>query len=161
MDWALRPNDYYGLVDNTYCIGAQEAKAYNAKESPSNMVDFCMIIRPPLRSPEADCIDEVCKMRPEVTINHTDHDVLCKSPIVVSFETKGSGADHEKATWRGLAKCPNDLPAIPFLPGVLINGHGWSFVASAIKDGRSVLYSEVELGKTSTGFGIITTPVAP
>lgn len=62
--------------------------------------------------------------------------------------------------WRGLAKCPNDLPAIP-LPGVIINGHSWSFVASAIKDGRSVLYSEVELGKTSTGFGIITTPVAP
>ncbi|KAE9566689.1 hypothetical protein CGMCC3_g17142 [Colletotrichum fructicola] len=110
-------------------------------------------------------------MRPEVTINHTDHGVLCKSPIVVSFEAKRSGADLEMATVQignmalvavaGCGKCPNDLPAILFLPGVIINGHSWSFVASAIKDGRCVLYSEVELGKTSTGFGIITSPVAP
>ncbi|KAL3303801.1 hypothetical protein RB213_001174 [Colletotrichum asianum] len=87
-------------------------------------------------------------MRPEVTTNHTDHDVLCTSPIVVSFETKRSRADLEKAT-------------VQIGNMALVAVAGWSFVTSAIKDGKAVLYRDVELGKTSTGFGIMTTPVAP
>lgn len=97
MEWALRTNRQRGLVDYTYCTGAQVVRTYRAKQSASNMVDFCMVIRPPVGSAEASRIDEVRENRPDVTINHTDHGILCKSPIVVSFETKRPGADLEKA----------------------------------------------------------------
>lgn len=170
MNWALRPDYNYGLVDLAFCTGAQVAKAYRAQTSPSNMVDFCMVIRPPAGSPEAERIDQVRIERPDSTINHAEQGMLSSCPIVVSFETKRPGADLEKAIvqmgtwhssqWRSLRKGPNNHSSIPFLPGVIIGGHTWSFVASVIKDGKSVLYSEVELGKTSTEFGIITTLVA-
>ncbi|EXF86230.1 hypothetical protein CFIO01_02289 [Colletotrichum fioriniae PJ7] len=170
MEWALRPNRRRGLVDYTYCTGAQVVKTYRAKQSASNMVDFCMVIRPPGGSAEASRIDEVRENRPDVTINHTDHGILCKSPIVVSFETKRPGADLEKAMvqmgswhssqWRSFLQGSTDPRAVQFLPGVIISGHSWSFVASAIQDGKSILYSDVELGKTSTEFGIITVLLA-
>ncbi|KAI3530690.1 hypothetical protein CABS02_14418 [Colletotrichum abscissum] len=170
MEWALRPNRQRGLVDYTYCTGAQVVRTYRAKQSASNMVDFCMVIRPPVGSAEASRIDEVRENRPDVTINHTDHGILCKSPIVVSFETKRPGADLEKAMvqmgswhasqWRSFLQGPTDPRAVQFLPGVIISGHSWSFVASAIQDGKSIFYSDVELGKTSTEFGIITVLLA-
>ncbi|KAJ0160333.1 hypothetical protein CTA2_8148 [Colletotrichum tanaceti] len=170
MEWALRPDRRRGLVDYTYCTGAQVAKSYKPRRSPSNMIDFCMVIRPPDESPEAHRIDAVRYRRPDVTINHTDHGILCKSPIAVSFETKRPGADIEKATvqmgtwhaaqWRGIFRDLTRPPALEFLPGVVISGHTWTFVASTFENGKCVYYSGAELGKTSDEIGIIKVLIA-
>ncbi|KAI8227019.1 hypothetical protein K4K55_008210 [Colletotrichum sp. SAR 10_96] len=170
MEWALRSNRQHGLVDYTYCPGAKVTTAYKAKSLTSNVVDFCMVIRPPEGSPEADRINAVRENRPDVTINHTEHGILCKSPIVVSFETKRPGEDEEKAMmqmgswhtsqWRGLRHRRHKMPAIQFLPGVTIIGHRWTFVASVMQGEKSIFYSGIEFGNTSTEFGIIITLLA-
>ncbi|KAG6037737.1 hypothetical protein E4U41_004830 [Claviceps citrina] len=166
MEWVLRPNRQRRLVDYTYCTGAQIVKSYKPRQSPSNMVDFCMVIRPPQESLEAQRIDTVRLHRADVTINHTDHGILHKSPIAVSFETKRPGANLDKATvqmgtwhssqWRSILKEGIKPLALEFLPGVIISGHTWRFVASTLENDRSVFYTHIELGNTSNEFGIIT-----
>lgn len=133
------------------------------------MVDYCLVVKPSRRGPEEKTIQALCRQRPGLSINHTDWGSLCRLPIALSIETKRPGGDFSNASlqigtwhsaqWRGLtspAPRPNARRKMEFLPGIIIHGHEWLFVATVpdAADGQPVLYTKVLLGSTEKAFGI-------
>lgn len=129
------------------------------------MVDFCIMARPDADSPEQHAIQALCRKRPGLTINHTDWGDLCKNPIAISVETKRQGEHWDKAVlqmgtwhssqWRSLSWGRRQTPSsLEFLPGIIIQGHDWLFVATTMEPNGAVLYSSVRIGDTETEFGI-------
>jgi hypothetical protein len=123
------------------------------------MVDFCLFIRPDRGSPEERAIKAICRLRPGQSINHTSLGNFCKHPIALSIETKRPGEQGDNATlqlgtwhsaqWRSLCK-----RSIQFLPGLIVQGHVWQFVASILdENGKSMLLQTVHLGSTDTEIG--------
>lgn len=43
---------------------------------------------------------------------------------------------------------------IEFLPGIMVHGHQWQFVASPLEEGRARLYHEQDIGSTGSHLGI-------
>ncbi|KAK2469473.1 hypothetical protein H9L39_18932 [Fusarium oxysporum f. sp. albedinis] len=135
---------------------------YKPREAPSKMVDFCVIYKPERGSPVERAIEEICQTRPAQSINHTDLGDLCKRPIVLSIETKRPNIDRDNATlqmgtwqsaqWRSLQhkRSPSFRP-IDFLPGIIVQGHDWQFVASILDENdKPVLLKGVQLGGTDS-----------
>ncbi|RKK79605.1 hypothetical protein BFJ71_g16164 [Fusarium oxysporum] len=109
------------------------------------MVDFCVIYKPERGSAVERAIEEICQTRPAQSINHTDLGDLCKRPIALSIETKRPNIDRNNATlrmgtwqsarWHSLQhKCSSSLRSIDFLPGIIVQGHDWQFVASILDE---------------------------
>lgn len=166
LAWVFRPTDRRrGLLDYRYCTSAQVISHYKPKNAPSKMVDFCIMARPDADSPEQHAIQALCRKRPGLTINHTDWGDLCKNPIAISVETKRQGEHWDKAVlqmgtwhssqWRSLSWGRRQTPSsLEFLPGIIIQGHDWLFVATTMEPNGAVLYSSVRIGDTETEFGI-------
>ncbi|KAI3565920.1 hypothetical protein IWW34DRAFT_859706 [Fusarium oxysporum f. sp. albedinis] len=151
-----------GPVDFRYSQAAQIIRDYKPREAPSKMVDFCVIYKPERGSPVERAIEEICQTRPAQSINHTDLGDLCKRPIVLSIETKRPNIDRDNATlqmgtwqsaqWRSLQhkRSPSFRP-IDFLPGIIVQGHDWQFVASILDENdKPVLLKGVQLGGTDS-----------
>jgi hypothetical protein len=109
----------------------------------SNMVDYCLIFKYANDSPLFRRIEMACAERPGETINHSVAGGLCRFPIGLSVEVKSPSADiiqaynqmgtWHAAQWRSLCYergGPWPSPAISFLPGLIIQGHIWYFVAT-------------------------------
>jgi hypothetical protein len=107
--------------------------------------------------PEKDnqqTIDAIKTWRTALTdnsINHTPYAPLRRIPISVSIETKPGGMSTRKAQlqmgiwhaaqWRHLSKLAGgNLQALPFIPGILVYGHEWIFVASTYDNGKTVSF---------------------
>ncbi|KAM6514195.1 hypothetical protein FALCPG4_015353 [Fusarium falciforme] len=156
-----------GMVDFRCCPSAQILPAYKPRDAPSKMVDFCLFIRPECGSPEEQAIEAICHTRSGQSINHTDLGNFCKHPIALSIETKRPGEQGDNATlqmgtwhsaqWRSLRR----RRAIEFLPGLIVQGHAWQFVASILDEsGKSLLLETVPLGRTDTEIGVYSLVVA-
>lgn len=148
--------------------GAQILSEFRPKLTPSKMIDFALYIHPP----QSDQVDEItarCRLRPGLSINHTDWGNLVQHPIALSIETKGPTEDALKATlqmgtwqaaqWRSLwwGRGGKPLGGLEFLPGIIITAHKWDFVASTwVKNkdsewgGKSALYTSLPLGRTDS-----------
>jgi hypothetical protein len=131
------------------------------------MVDFCLFIRPECGSPEEQAIKAICHTRSGQSINHTDLGNFCKHPIALSIETKRPGEQGDNAMlqmgtwhsaqWRSLRR----HRTIEFLPGLIVQGHAWQFVASILDEsGKSLLLETVPLGRTDTEIGVYSLVVA-
>ncbi|KAG4277954.1 hypothetical protein FPRO04_14024 [Fusarium proliferatum] len=118
---------------------------WEPREAPSKMVDFCVFYRPEKESAKEQAIADICRTRPAQSINHTDLGDLCKRPVSLSIETKRPNGERDNATlqietwqsapWRSLRhNFSRSLPSIEFLPGVIIQGHDWQFVASILDE---------------------------
>lgn len=127
------------------------------------MVDFCLAVRP--EAHEQDVIDALCKSRPSLTINHTDWGNFSKHPIAVSIETKRPGEGLNEALvqigtwhssqWRSIRHGGRVTGPMDFLPGIIIHGHNWQFVATTSgEDLKATTYSSLHMGDTSSTFGI-------
>ncbi|KAF4975467.1 hypothetical protein FZEAL_7746 [Fusarium zealandicum] len=140
--------------------GAKLVTGYRPKGASSKAVDFCVCLKPPESSTEAQAIESCTRSRPGLSINHTDWGNFCKHPIALSIETKRQsewdrallqiGTWHS-AQWRAL-QFDAPLKAIDCLPGVVVQGHSWCFVASTLEDGRSKLYHKLDIGGTDSHF---------
>ncbi|PWI64051.1 hypothetical protein PCL_00034 [Purpureocillium lilacinum] len=153
LEQAFRTNRFVsnGPVDFRYAQAAQIVHAYKPREAPSKMVDFCVFCRPAKGSAEEQAIDDICQTRPAQSINHTDLGDFCKRPIALSIETKRPKVDRDDATlqigtwqstqWRSLRhNSSQPLESIEFLPGIIVQGHDWQFVASVLDENdKSVL----------------------
>lgn len=77
----------------------------------------------------------------ENSINHTALDPLRSFPIYLGIETKKYGGDLRKADlqlclwqaaqWTLLTGQAGDaISILPFLPGIIVQGHEWKFIAT-------------------------------
>ncbi|KAI0469904.1 hypothetical protein GGR56DRAFT_661653 [Xylariaceae sp. FL0804] len=119
-------------------------------------------------------IDKLCEASPFLSINHTDSPPLLLRPVAVSVETKRPVGDANEANlqigtwqaaqWNKLIELIEDredrsadddvadpLSTLEFLPGIIIRGQDWYFVAtSRAADNRkkTILWREERIGST-------------
>ncbi|KAM0339200.1 hypothetical protein ACHAPU_011037 [Fusarium lateritium] len=162
LDFAFRESGDPAFGDYRYCTGAQILPQYKPIAASSKCIDFCVCIRPPETWTEHSRINEMCKERPGVSINHTDWGDLCFNPIALTIETKRQVewdkallqlATWHSAQWRAL-QFKSVLNKIEFLGGIIVQGHEWWFVASTLENGRSVIYHRIWLGGTENFFDL-------
>ncbi|WXC67273.1 hypothetical protein SNK03_013057 [Fusarium graminearum] len=59
------------------------------------------------------------------------------------------------AQWRFLKGLAGDnIKDLGLLPGIIIEGHEWKFVATTWKKGKTKLFSSLSLGSTTTELGV-------
>ncbi|KAJ3531693.1 hypothetical protein NM208_g8768 [Fusarium decemcellulare] len=163
-----------GLGDFRCCPSAQILPSFKPRDAPSKMVDFCVFVRPESNSPEEQSINTICQSRPGFSINHTDLGNFCKHPIALSIETKRPGEHRDRATlqmgtwhssqWRSLRYPlfqPRTAGSIEFLPGIIIQGHDWQFVATILdQNHKALLLTGVRIGGTETELAVYSLIVA-
>ncbi|RKK23541.1 hypothetical protein BFJ66_g17466 [Fusarium oxysporum f. sp. cepae] len=102
----------------------------------------------------------------EKSVNHTSFDPLRTSPICLSIETKKYGGDVKKgdvqmaswqaAQWTCLASQAGDsIEKLPFLPGIIVQGHHWSFVATTRRGDETTLWASTPIGTTMTSLDVL------
>ncbi|KAI8710914.1 hypothetical protein NCS52_01520100 [Fusarium sp. LHS14.1] len=102
----------------------------------------------------------------ENSINHTAFDPLRSFPICLSVETKKYGGDLKKADlqlcswqaaqWTMLASQAGDaISRLPFLPGIIVQGHEWKFVATTRRNEETELWASASFGSTMTSLGVL------
>lgn len=137
---------------------------FSPSKAPSKMIDYCLVFRPPAGSSAAEAINEKRRTRPGNTINHSDSGSLCSCPIGLSVEVKSPGGDMmtadlqmgtwHAAQWRSLGLGVS-ATSIEFLPGILVQGHDWFFVATVPPADHAsgsrahpTFYTKIRLGST-------------
>ncbi|KAF7547120.1 hypothetical protein G7046_g9106 [Stylonectria norvegica] len=160
------------LVGFAQCTTAKIVKEYFPTER--KMIDFCIYVDP--KSSDADvgsetafqAVETLCRVLPCGTINHTDFFALRNRPIAISIETKRKSGQQESAElqigtwhtaqWKLLAQLVSrsggSLDELPFLPGIIINGNDWVFVATTREGTKTVLWLEKMFGMTSSVQGV-------
>ncbi|KAM0543723.1 hypothetical protein ACHAPJ_012172 [Fusarium lateritium] len=169
------------LVKVTTCSTASVIRDYRIRYAPDKKIDFCVYLDPHYDSNDvniAAMVDTVRAQLPLLSINPTDDLSLLCNPIAIPIETKRPGegldtANLQVATFlsshfillqrlvdAGAAIPPEDGQAVPsvddvgFLPGLIIQGNNWNFIAASRQDSRTVIWSETSLGSTGDIFGI-------
>lgn len=146
-------------------------------------VDFCLALE--TYDDANDMIRDAVRKTPHRSINHTEHIPLSTRPITLSIETKrfdGSSAQalYQMSTWlsahwiylqslllmkdhrEGQEPSAQDQTHArpPFLPGIIIEGHNWAFVAATLgrarKEGgwETVVWTGIDIGSTKSLRGI-------
>ncbi|KAK2051184.1 hypothetical protein LY76DRAFT_417882 [Colletotrichum caudatum] len=141
------------------------------KRSQAKMVDFCLYIDADVvgQSDHAAgaALQQLYKSSRSTAVNHTDFAALKKHPIALSIESKtqdGSmaAATLQVGTWHAaqwtflrnqLAKNKLDVATLEFLPGLIVQGSQWYFVASTWKDGKTTLWTSQSIGSTTSVIG--------
>ncbi|KUI65298.1 hypothetical protein VM1G_00781 [Cytospora mali] len=73
------------------------------------------------------------------------------SRLVMDHET---GADEGQGVGQGVAVGGKASDGLPFLPGVVVNGHSWNFVATTREGRKTILWQERCFGDTSNPLGV-------
>ncbi|KAF4969639.1 hypothetical protein FSARC_3154 [Fusarium sarcochroum] len=60
LDWAF-PDAKDGFLESRYCTSAQIIHEYKPQDAPSKSVDFCVCIKPPKSSTDANMIERSIK----------------------------------------------------------------------------------------------------
>ncbi|KAH6952511.1 hypothetical protein BKA56DRAFT_504853 [Ilyonectria sp. MPI-CAGE-AT-0026] len=168
---------YKQLVKFMACSTAQLIKEYKLPSAPDKKIDYCIYIDPQHDAANPDMVDHIDNLRcqlPLYSINVTSEISLLKNPLAIPIETKRSGEGGDDAalqvtTWleaqleflhRLIRRClPRDgdtptLNDIGFLPGLIIQGHTWNFVAATRQGYETVIWSKMIIGATSDIVGI-------
>ncbi|KAG8665226.1 hypothetical protein FPOAC2_14480 [Fusarium poae] len=148
------------------CMTASVTARYHKFPLPSTKVDYVLHIDPPA-STEVDAATRRLQAATlEKSVNHTSFDPLRTSPICLSIETKKYGGDVKKgdvqmaswqaAQWTCLANQAGDsIEKLPFLPGIIVQGHHWSFVATTRRGDETTLWASTPIGTTMTSLGVL------
>ncbi|OHF04531.1 hypothetical protein CORC01_00002 [Colletotrichum orchidophilum] len=143
------------------------------KDMPPRMVDFCVFIDPESTSTEhkpivTEAIDRMRHMSGYSSINHTSHFLFRNKPISLSIESKQRGSSQDDAhlqigTWHAaqwtyldrLAQIQGaTLQGLAFLPGLIVQGEDWHFVASTREGASTLLWSKKNIGSTTNHEGV-------
>ncbi|KAM0205530.1 hypothetical protein ACHAQI_009090 [Fusarium lateritium] len=181
---ALRPRvkgAFQRLVNVTNCSTASIVPDYRIRFAPDKKIDFCVYLDPHYDTTDtniASMVDTVRARLPLLSINPTDDLSLLSNPIAISIETKRPGegldtANLQVATFLTAhltllqrlvdagAAIPvvegEEMPSVDdlgFLPGLIVQGNTWNFIAASRQDSRIVIWSETSLGSTGDIFGI-------
>jgi hypothetical protein len=147
-------------------------------------VDFCLYAEPRDREATEAAIRAAYDGTAFAGINHTNHITLLDQPITVSIETKLTNESWSvalnqmgvwlSAHWMRIDHLVSSMPAAPttapsarrpplaFMPGIIIQGHTWHFVAATqgvqLADGGRkppTIWTDLTIGSTSGLQGII------
>ncbi|EGU75115.1 hypothetical protein FOXB_14372 [Fusarium oxysporum f. sp. conglutinans Fo5176] len=154
---------------------------YRIRFAPDKKIDFCVYLDPhhdPNDTNIASTVDAVRAHLPGLSINPTDDLSLLSNPIAIPIETKRPGegldtANLQVATFltahltllQRLLDAGASVPVqdgekapsvddLGFLPGLIVQGNTWNFIAASRQDSRIVIWSETSLGSTGDIFGI-------
>lgn len=124
---------------------------------PATKVDYVLYLD---ADAEDTCTSDAIAKLEETAgpVNHTAFTPLASHPISLSIETKRHGgdgrrADVQMAAWQAAqwsfleAHGGGAVKNLAFLPGVIVQGHEWKFVATTRKDNKTV--STVPLTRAS------------
>ncbi|PCD23268.1 hypothetical protein AU210_014791 [Fusarium oxysporum f. sp. radicis-cucumerinum] len=169
------------LVNVKSCSSASIIPDYRIRFAPDKKIDFCVYLDPhhdPNDTNIASTVDTVRAHLPGLSINPTDDLSLLSSPIAIPIETNRPGegldtANLQVATFltahltllQRLLDAGASVPVqdgekapsvddLGFLPGLIVQGNTWNFIAASRQDSRIVIWSETSLGSTGDIFGI-------
>ncbi|KAH6957657.1 hypothetical protein BKA56DRAFT_602290 [Ilyonectria sp. MPI-CAGE-AT-0026] len=149
------------------CTSARITPVYRIKNISGKQVDYVLFLDPEQDESLEGASQAILNLRkqiPENSINHTSYAPLLRRPISISIETKRSGGHQTKAKlqmsiwqsaqWKLLADLAGPyLSELPFIPGVVIEGHEWKFVATTNLQGKTTLWTDQTFGTTKTALG--------
>ncbi|EWZ83113.1 hypothetical protein FOWG_13046 [Fusarium oxysporum f. sp. lycopersici MN25] len=154
---------------------------YRIRFAPDKKIDFCVYLDPhhdPNNANIASTVDTFRSRLPGLSINPTDDLSLLSNPIAIPIETKRPGegldtANFQVATFltahltllQRLVDAGASVPVgdgekapsvddLGFLPGLIVQGNTWNFIAASRQDSRIVVWSETSLGSTGDIFDI-------
>ncbi|KAK2051781.1 hypothetical protein LY76DRAFT_527917 [Colletotrichum caudatum] len=163
---SIRTNSLVGLVP---CTSARIVPGYRIDNIPGKKVDYVLALEP--RNDPVDGIQAESTLLGlrrawhDAAANHTEFIPIASRPVAASIETKRDDGHTQKAAlqmgiwqtgqWKFLLDKagPDALEELPFLPGIVVHGHRWCFVATTYTNGKTTLWTETEFGKTSTPLG--------
>ncbi|KAJ3955234.1 hypothetical protein N0V92_008250, partial [Colletotrichum tropicale] len=143
-----------------------------------SIVDFCVFLKQ-----DTPALRDAAKKSPIKSVNHTDYPALLSRPIFFSIETKDSGdkwtdAVNQMTVWlvahwdflddqvlraqgvdtsggSGPKKSAAALSGLVFVPGIIVQGHDWHFIAvTRSADGRTQYWDKTQIGTTQSIEGI-------
>lgn len=153
------------LTASPFSSTASLIKEYRTLHAPHKKIDFCVYIDAQYDSDGGEMASHIDTLRarlPLLSINPTDDLPLLCHPIAIPIETKRPGegldtANLQVATWLSshfvflqrlldagsLSSCDADQPVpslddIGFLPGLIVQGNMWNFVAATREGSRTV-----------------------
>ncbi|KAK1973953.1 hypothetical protein LZ30DRAFT_787392 [Colletotrichum cereale] len=155
------------LVSFIPCSTASILPEYTETRA-SRKVDFCLCIEPDKAAAAAIKTALQDDETLGYSINHTDFYPLRTRPIALSIETKVHGeglatAESQLLTWhlnqwrvleRLVERTTPRQPLPEFLPGVIVQGHDWSLVASTKTDDCVTLWTGQTIGSTTEALGV-------
>ncbi|GKU10526.1 unnamed protein product, partial [Fusarium langsethiae] len=138
------------LIDFAPCMNASVVTAYHRFFTAPSKVDYTLYINPKFDSDDGvnEAIEKLYKS-PFGSVNHTAFGPLSKYPSSLSIETKRYGgdlrrADVQTAAWHAAqwtylkSQAGDAVDELPFLPGIIVQGHEWKFVATTRKNNETV-----------------------
>ncbi|GKU10898.1 unnamed protein product [Fusarium langsethiae] len=139
------------LIDFAPCMNASVVTAYHRFFTAPSKVDYTLYINPKFDSD--DGVNEAIEK-------------LYKSPFGLSIETKRYGgdlrrADVQTAAWHAAqwtylkSQAGDAVDELPFLPGIIVQGHEWKFVATTRKNNETILWSSFQFGTSQTAVGVL------
>ncbi|KAF5717146.1 hypothetical protein FMUND_5964 [Fusarium mundagurra] len=169
------------FVNVTSCSSASIIPDSRIRFAPDKKIDSCVYLDPhhdPNDTNIASTVDTIRACLPGLSINPTDDLSLLSNPIAIPIETKRPGegldtANLQVATFltahltllQRLVDAGASVPVqdgeegpsiddLGFLPGLIVQGNTWNFIAASRQDSRTVIWSEASLGSTGDIFGI-------
>ncbi|TKW60059.1 hypothetical protein CTA1_3135 [Colletotrichum tanaceti] len=156
-----------GLVNFTVATTARTHHMLH-NGGPSKMIDFAMYIDTDVVQDThlSQRIKELRQKLPSNTVNSTPYHFLRNKPISVTIETKRSGGLEQAvlqigiwqaAHWAYLDRIASKkgatLDGLEFLPGLVVSGADWYFVASTREGQRTTLWEKQPIGSTQSLVG--------
>ncbi|KAF4969890.1 hypothetical protein FSARC_2967 [Fusarium sarcochroum] len=133
-------------------------------------IDFCLFLDVTEHSLLETAIEAKVESSQHDSINHTETPWLSRFPISIGIETKKTGEDWHTALeqmtiwmsahWKRLQDLTGQVDSLPFLPGIIVQGHDWYFVASTLgglvdgKQRQVLIWNKVLIGSTEGLQGI-------
>ncbi|KAI8648967.1 hypothetical protein NCS55_01469600 [Fusarium keratoplasticum] len=139
------------LVGFAPCMNANITARYRVPGAPGARVDYAIFVN---QEKDGDprlyhVIEDFQRRIPGSTVNHTPFVPFCKRPISISIESKRQDGAGDKAMlqigiwqaaqWRLLTELAEAaVEELPFIPGILLEGHEWKLVATTHNGGKTV-----------------------
>ncbi|PTD02495.1 hypothetical protein HYE67_002932 [Fusarium culmorum] len=158
------PGDEHEMVEYSPVITVPVTAVHHMFPHSSAKVDYVVHIQPP---PETqDAVETLYEFTSDKSVNHTAFPPLRRSPISLTIETKRYGGNHAKANaqvcswqaaqWTCLASQAGEgIKHLPFLPGIVVNGPSWTFVATTRNGDKTTIWTDAAMGSTTSSLGVL------
>ncbi|KAH7183350.1 uncharacterized protein B0J16DRAFT_401651 [Fusarium flagelliforme] len=135
-------------LDFMPCERAAVAPSYERELAVRPRVDYMFFMVP--YSDDGKGLLNLHSTLDEIT-NFTNYRPIYKYPINLSIKSKDPHAQ-----WKHLGLAIGDeIAQLEFMPGIIVEGHEWKFVATTFQDGKVTLWSSLSIGSTTTQLGVL------